>query len=647
MSRASSELAEGSVPANLPSRPATVGHKEGRSRYVKIMSTLDRVGMKKALRLRPMRPEASIADFRRAIAYRSFNSLRDKQKLAVSLAAIQRSQDGVESRTKQGESNVPNALSSAKTYSSPNFDPGGQLYPPRPAPSPHFHLTAQPRYSIYDSSETKGEFIVDVKHPHDGWQQGSGGYGGPEAHGQFEIIISTSGSKVPLATSSMTLGQSERLISFDLRRLRPQLEPYRIEVSVTKKHSWRSSDHTTETELYYLPAKRTGSTAKVDNLNGGMLVANNGTNFEFKPILPFGFYTSCSDYLNNSIANVTAYRDLGFNAINPVCAYPDGDMSSILNSLDALDVWYQYDMRGSYLNLSSVAEQIPLVKDRSNLLSWYTADEPDGWQYALNSTKLAYELLKREDPYHPTGLVLNCQNYYFEEYTSGTDIIMQDAYPVGIDPHFSRKFNTTCNATYGDCGCDNCIGSLLDVSDRLETFAKYQSWLEIPQKPLWSVLQAFSGEKYWSRDPTPDETFVMMILSFNHNAKGIMSWIFPPSKSLSHAHSLVAKATTTRPVLDFLLSGDPIPIKLSSQKSVDVAFWSFETLKMVSIVHTSEDESSGRVKIELPFSAIKVVMQPWGSLNWTLSGGHELEVSRLSGYATSFVILETINESIN
>lgn len=41
-------------------------------------------------------------------------------------------------------------------------------------------------------------------------------------------------------------------------------------------------------------------------------------------------------------------------------------------------MWYQYDMRGSYLNVTSVAEQIPLVKDRSGFLSWYTADEPDG-----------------------------------------------------------------------------------------------------------------------------------------------------------------------------------------------------------------------------------------------------------------------------
>lgn len=58
-----------------------------------------------------------------------------------------------------------------------------------------------------------------------------------------------------------------------------------------------------------------------------------------------------------------------------VCAFTDGDLGFLFDWMDSVDLWYQYDMRGSYLNLSSVAEQIPLVKDRSNLLSWYTADE--------------------------------------------------------------------------------------------------------------------------------------------------------------------------------------------------------------------------------------------------------------------------------
>ena len=73
-----------------------------------------------------------------------------------------------------------------------------------------------------------------------------------------------------------------------------------------------------ETPIYYLPAKDTGSMVKIDNLNGGMLVANNATDSNFEPLLPFGFYTSCSGYLNYSLTNVSAYKDMGFNAVNPV-----------------------------------------------------------------------------------------------------------------------------------------------------------------------------------------------------------------------------------------------------------------------------------------------------------------------------------------
>ena len=51
----------------------------------------------------------------------------------------------------------------------------------------------------------------------------------------------------------------------------------------------------------------------------------------------------------------------------------------MFDALDDYNILYQYDMRGSYLNLTQVAAQIPLVKDRPGLLTYYTADEPDGW----------------------------------------------------------------------------------------------------------------------------------------------------------------------------------------------------------------------------------------------------------------------------
>ncbi|KAF2170210.1 hypothetical protein M409DRAFT_64543 [Zasmidium cellare ATCC 36951] len=531
---------------------------------------------------------------------------------------------------------------------SPNFNPGGQIEPPAPSPSLLLDLKVTPRHSIYDSSESKADFIVSatLSHTHGDPISGNEGHwwwgGRPSHSGDLDITIEVEGNRSPLVSGRLAMNSTAKLFDFDLTKLEPRLEPYPIVLVARPAQGRGKRSYNAETELYYLPAKSSGSTVKIDNLHGGMLVANNVSNYAFEPIVPFGFYTSCSGYLNYSLANVTAYKDMGFNAINPVCAFTDGDLGYLFDWMDSVDLWYQYDMRGSYLNLTSVAEQIPLVKDRSNLLSWYTADEPDGWQYNLSSTRRAYDLLKKEDPYHPTGLVLNCQDYYFEDYTSGTDYIMEDAYPVGIDPNYSRRFNTTVNETYGDCGCDNCIGSLADVSDRLDDFFEYQQWLGDWQKPLWAVLQAFSGEDYWARSPTNEESWVMMIISFNHKAKAMMSWTFPTTPlSLAEAHSAMAKVVTATPVSDFLFEGDPTSVEIQGKPQVDVSYWTSEGKFMVALANIDQKSSNGSVSIRLPAKANKILSQPWGSLSWYIDNAGRLCTSGLDGLATSIVVVES------
>jgi hypothetical protein len=121
--------------------------------------------------------------------------------------------------------------------------------------------------------------------------------------------------------------------------------------------------------------------------------------------------------------------------------------------------------------------------ERKSLLLWYTGDEPDGQVDALNATKITYDLIKSLDPYHPVSLCLNCLNYYFEEYTSGADIIMSDPYPIAVNTSWSVQYNTECNTTYGCCGCDDCNGDFEDVSDRLDLYKSYQEWLGLQQKP--------------------------------------------------------------------------------------------------------------------------------------------------------------------
>lgn len=51
-----------------------------------------------------------------------------------------------------------------------------------------------------------------------------------------------------------------------------------------------------------------------------------------------------------------------------------------------------------------------------------------------------YSLFNSLDGYHPTSLVLNCENYHWSDYSAGGDIIMQDTYPIGINATWSVRW---------------------------------------------------------------------------------------------------------------------------------------------------------------------------------------------------------------
>ncbi|KAI7341068.1 hypothetical protein KC315_g406 [Hortaea werneckii] len=526
---------------------------------------------------------------------------------------------------------------------SPNFDPGGWLSPPVPSADPMLHVQLTTRHSIYVSSESTGELIVDAglsyTHGSPYTNKTRAGYNETSPFDTLQFDVRLEENNEPLVTADVAINTTANLFQFDLRTLEPRLTPYNLVLYGAPVTSYPNQSYTTTTELYYLPEKTNGSTVKIDNLDGGMLVANTASNRTFELFLPFGFYTSCDGYLNYSLANVTTYKDLGFNAINPVCAYPDGGLTDLFNWVNSAGLWYQYDMRNYYLNLSSVKQQIPLVKDEEYFLSWYTADEPDGTEDALNSTTLAYDLLKREDPYHPTSLVLNCYNFHFDQYASGADYIMTDPYPVGINATWSRRWNTTVNETYGDCGCDDCVGELRDVSRRLDAFFDYQDWLGKSQKPLWSVLQGSIREDYWARDPTIEETWAMQVLSFIHRAKAIMSWDFHAVTPLNRAHGAMAKVVTQSPVSDFLLGSQPTQILSENLDLLEAAYWRVGNQLMVGIVNMDYVGPTEPVSFDLPISARRIASQPWGSVEWELSN-KSLVAQGLEGLATSFVILD-------
>lgn len=131
------------------------------------------------------------------------------------------------------------------------------------------------------------------------------------------------------------------------------------------------------------------------------------------------------------------------------------------------------------------------------MLLWYTADEPDGPGDEIDRPRETYDLIYASDGYHPVGLALNCDDFHFESYGAGADVIIVDPYMIGINATYSVRYDTPCTTDFGCCGCDNCQGDFADLSGRLDVFAERLDILGWKRtKQLWSVTQAFGGEEY-------------------------------------------------------------------------------------------------------------------------------------------------------
>ena len=240
----------------------------------------------------------------------------------------------------------------------------------------------------------------------------------------------------------------------------------------------------------------------------------------------------------------------------------------------------------------------------------------DGQVDPLDAPKRAYDLIKSLDPYHPVSLCLNCENYYFEEYAAGADIILSDVYPIGTNTSWSTSYETACNTTYGCCGCDNCVGynNLSNVPARLDTFREYQTQLGLPQKPLWGTPQAFGNSQFWKQTPTWQEEIVMNILSINHGAKGIIMWIFPTTPELTNWTNELAQRLTD-PLASFILGAEMVSgLTITGAPTVDASAWIHGDWMLLSIVNPSHEDIVGPVVLELPagFMTSGFTIPAWG-----------------------------------
>lgn len=134
------------------------------------------------------------------------------------------------------------------------------------------------------------------------------------------------------------------------------------------------------------------------------------------------------------------------------------------------------------------------LRNRTNLLLYYTADEPDGSEDPVSTLVSTTAYINTLDPYRPSSLILNCQDYFFTNYSEGAPILMQDTYPIGINATYSTVYNTSCTREVGDCGCDNCRGGYEDIRDRMDDFTiRLEVLGRERSKTVWTVPQAFGS----------------------------------------------------------------------------------------------------------------------------------------------------------
>lgn len=492
--------------------------------------------------------------------------------------------------------------------------------------------------SLYTAADGEGSFIIDADISyirgdplHDATSDSSKDL-------QLEISIADGDlhlhHTVPINSSSIEL-------NFPLQHLSPRLKPYPVTLKATRGDG--SHVYTATTELHHLPDRTDGgSITKLDSLYGGLLVQKDDS---WSPLLPYSYYASWDSFAN-STANVESFKDQGYNIIHIVPgtgaldeAFNLTQLSHFLDKCDDIGLWVMWDMRWTYQDLDSVNKQVSLLKDRKSLLLWYTADEPDGPGDPLNATRHAYDAIKARDPWHPVSLALNCFNFYFEEYSSGADIVLSDVYPIAVNTSWSTTYKTPCNTTYGCCGCDDCHGEMEDISTRLDSLVEYQEWLGMEPKAIWGVPMAFGDAEFWSRKPTGEEEISMTMLSLNHNAKGIVMWDWPTSEALAETTSGLSRVLASSEVAGFLLGAHTVALKAKGHSKIDAASWRVGDRMLVSILSLQTPEWSSDVTVDLPEGAQSVSKVLLGEGKWKLEDGN-LVKNGGQGLETDLFIVE-------
>jgi len=297
--------------------------------------------------------------------------------------------------------------------------------------------------------------------------------------------------------------------------------------------------------------------------------------------------------------------------------------------MEELGIWLMYEMR-DFKNSTAVEEQVMRVRNRTNLLLYYTADEPDGLEDPFSAPASTTAYINSLDPYRPSSLVLNCQNYFFTSYSEGTPILMQDTYPIGINATYSTVYNTSCTRDVGDCGCDNCRGDYEDIRDRMDDFAMRLEVLGWERsKTVWTVPQAFGSAAFWSRRPTGAEFLIEVIVAINAGAKGSISWNDPTTLDIKASASAFASALPE--LTPFLLSSQLTqpPVNFThivTPNRLDFGVWAAADGTTL-VIGANLNNATTTISVSEVVSAANLSVAALGIPRMVLNGGSSIDYS--------------------
>ncbi|KAI9571954.1 hypothetical protein HD554DRAFT_2326703 [Boletus coccyginus] len=461
-------------------------------------------------------------------------------------------------------SSLNTVLAQSQTWCGKNFMPnqtvvlpGGQFQLPPSSDEPLVAFRCSPGFRPYLQEDAKtASMIIDTPIVYQYIQgaspitlstNSSGGLG------TMNVTISIGGQV--FANPQVPLNTTEYQVALDLSTLQTQNTAYQVTCTATYQGETSSVAslynhirpyYSASASLLYLPDTN-GSVVKTDLRTGTLWTRPaNGTGGPFQPFIPQGFYVSFDQYLAKNLSIIDQLQIDGFNTvgsvsllccgpkltlpqIHPIPPYDNATLfQQVANRAAALGLYIIYDMRSSYQNFTTVTPQVETYKSLPNLLLWETAHEPDGNSDPFNAARDTYDLIYEIDGYHPVSIVLNCQDYNFAPYVEGADIVLEDAYPIGINATFSPVWHTECSPYFGHCGCDNCQGNGYDVKARIQTYKDRLNILGYDRtKSVWVTPQAIGNGSYWNTTPTGQQWSAMSVTSFSHGATGAISFQYP------------------------------------------------------------------------------------------------------------------------